>query len=162
MFLLIMPKKKWWQSRASKEKKSKKLSRKKINKIRITFKRIKTIQRKTYKLNLWWLLLTGLALLKSSDTLKIKLNNSCFHRSFLAGAESISEDSIKPHNFYMTNIFDDTNSSRHLLRTTGEICSKLVIKIPGRRQWCRDCIFIVNLGHILLIVLMIRLLTLKK
>ena len=147
------------KSRFERKKKSQKLRRKKINKIRITFKIIKTIQRKTYKLNLRWLVLTGLALLKSSDTLKIKPDNS---RGFLAGAESISEDSIKPHNFYMTNIFDDTNSSRHLLRTTGEICSKLVIKIPGRRQWCLDCIFIVNLGHILLIVLMIRLLTLNK
>ena len=41
------------KSRFERKKKSQKLRRKKINKIRITFKRIKTIQRKTYKLNLW-------------------------------------------------------------------------------------------------------------
>ena len=29
-----------------------------------------------------------------------------------------------------------------------EICSKLTIKIPERRQWCRSGIFIVNFEHI--------------
>ena len=33
-------------------------------------------------------------------------------------------------------------------RARGEICSKLTIKKPTRRQWCRFGVFIVNFEHI--------------
>ena len=38
-------------------------------------------------------------------------------------------------------------------RTRCEICSKLIIKIPERRQWRRSGIFIVNFEHISHLVL---------
>ena len=43
-----------------------------------------------------------------------------------------------------------------------EICSKLTIKIPERRQWRRSGIFIVNFEHIPHLVLVFPLLTLSK
>ena len=46
-------------------------------------------------------------------------------------------------------------------RTRCEICSKLTIKIPERRQWRRFGIFIVNFEHISQIVLVFLLLTLN-
>ena len=46
-------------------------------------------------------------------------------------------------------------------RTRCEICSKLTIKIPERRQWCRSGIFIVNFEHISHLVLVFLLLTLN-
>ena len=46
-------------------------------------------------------------------------------------------------------------------RTRCEICSKLTIKIPERRQWRRSGIFIVNFEHISHLVLVFLLLTLK-
>ena len=47
-------------------------------------------------------------------------------------------------------------------RTRCEICSKLTIKIPERRQWRRSGIFIVNFEHILHLVLVFLLLTLSR
>ena len=46
-------------------------------------------------------------------------------------------------------------------RTSCEICSKLTIKIPKRRQWRRSGIFILNFEHISHFVLVFLLLTLK-
>ena len=46
-------------------------------------------------------------------------------------------------------------------RTRCEICSKLTIKIPERRQWRRSGIFLVNFEHILHLVLVFLLLTLN-
>ena len=46
-------------------------------------------------------------------------------------------------------------------RTRCEICSKLKIKIPERRQWRRSGIFIVNFEHISYLVLVFPLLTLN-
>ena len=40
-----------------------------------------------------------------------------------------------------------------------EICSKITIKIPERRQWLRSGIFIANFEHILHIALVFLLLT---
>ena len=42
-----------------------------------------------------------------------------------------------------------------------EICSKLTINTPERRQWHRSCVFIVNFEHISQIVLLFLLLTLN-
>ena len=42
-----------------------------------------------------------------------------------------------------------------------EICSKLTIKIPERRQWRRSGIFIVNFEHISHLALVFLLLTLN-
>ena len=47
-------------------------------------------------------------------------------------------------------------------RTRCEICSKLTIKIPERRQWRYSGIFIVNLEHISHLVLVFLLLTLGR
>ena len=46
-------------------------------------------------------------------------------------------------------------------RKRWEMCSKLTIKIPERRQWRRSRIFIVNFEHISHIVLVFPLLTLN-
>ena len=43
-------------------------------------------------------------------------------------------------------------------RTKCEICSKLPIKTPEQRQWCRSGVFIVNfehISHLLLFLLLI-------
>ena len=42
-----------------------------------------------------------------------------------------------------------------------EICSKLTIKTPERRHWCRSSVFNVNFEHISHLVLMFLLLTLN-
>ena len=47
-------------------------------------------------------------------------------------------------------------------RTRCEICSKLTIKTPERRQWRRSGVFIVNFEHISHLVLVFLLLTLNK
>ena len=44
----------------------------------------------------------------------------------------------------------------------GVIRSKLTIKIPKRRQWCRSGIFIVNFEHISHLALVFLLLTLSR
>ena len=46
-------------------------------------------------------------------------------------------------------------------RTRCEICSKLTIKTPERRQWRSSGVFIVNFEHISHLVLMFLLLTLN-
>ena len=46
-------------------------------------------------------------------------------------------------------------------RTRCEICSKLTIKTPERRQWCCSGVFIVNFEHISHVVLVFLLLTLN-
>ena len=61
-----------------------------------------------------------------------------------------------PAGIYLLKV-NDRNS-----RTRCEICSKLTIKIPERRQWRRSGIFIVNFEHILHLVLVFLLLTLNK
>ena len=48
------------------------------------------------------------------------------------------------------------------IRTRCEICSKLTIKIPERRQWRRSGIFIVNFEHISQLVLVFLLLNLSR
>ena len=47
-------------------------------------------------------------------------------------------------------------------RTRREICLKLTITIPERRQWRRSGIFIVNFEHILHFALVFLLLTLTR
>ena len=47
-------------------------------------------------------------------------------------------------------------------RTRCEICSKLTIKTPERRQRCRYSVFIVNFEHISHLVLVFLLLTLSR
>ena len=46
-------------------------------------------------------------------------------------------------------------------RTRFEICSKLTVKIPEQRQWCRPGIFTVNFEHISHLFLDFLLLTLN-
>ena len=47
-------------------------------------------------------------------------------------------------------------------RTRCEICSKLTIKTPERRQWCHSGVFIVNFEHISHLVLTFLLLILSR
>ena len=47
-------------------------------------------------------------------------------------------------------------------KTMCETCSKLTIKIPERRQWCRSGVFIVNFEHIPHFVLVFLLLTFEQ
>ena len=47
-------------------------------------------------------------------------------------------------------------------RTRCEICSKLTINTPERRQWRRSGVFIVNFEHISHLVLVFLLLTLSR
>ena len=47
-------------------------------------------------------------------------------------------------------------------RARSKICSKLTIKTPERRQWCRSGVFIVNFGQILHLLLVFLLLTLNR
>ena len=46
-------------------------------------------------------------------------------------------------------------------RTRCEICSKLTIKTPKQRQWCRSGVFVVNFEHISHLVLVFLLLALN-
>ena len=46
-------------------------------------------------------------------------------------------------------------------RTKCETCLRLIIKTPERRQWCRSGAFSVNFEHILHLILVFLLLTLK-
>ena len=43
-----------------------------------------------------------------------------------------------------------------------EICSKLTVKVPEKRQWCHFGVFIVNFEHISHLVLVYLLLTFEK
>ena len=61
---------------------------------------------------------------------------------------------------YPTSIYLFKVKNRNT-RTRCGICSKLAIKIPERRQWCRSGIFIVNFEHISHLVLVFLLLTLN-
>ena len=47
-------------------------------------------------------------------------------------------------------------------RAMGKICSKLTIKTPEKRQWCRFGVFVINFEQILHIVQEFPLLTLNK
>ena len=47
-------------------------------------------------------------------------------------------------------------------RARCEICSKLTIKTPERRQWLLSDVFVVNFEHISHLVLVILLLTLSR
>ena len=58
---------------------------------------------------------------------------------------------------YPTDIFLFKVNDRNI-RTMGEICSKLTIKTPERRNWRRSSVFIVNFEQISQIVLVFLLL----
>ena len=59
---------------------------------------------------------------------------------------------------YPTGIYLLKDNNRNT-RTRCEICSKLTIKIPKRREWCRSGIFTVIFEHISHLVLVFLLLT---
>ena len=58
-----------------------------------------------------------------------------------------------PVGIYMSKV------NNRITRTNCEVCSKLTIKTPEQRQWCRYGVFIVNFKHILRLVLVFLLLT---
>ena len=61
-----------------------------------------------------------------------------------------------PANIYMLKVNNGNSRKRY------EICSKLAIKTPGRRQWRRSGVLIVNFEHISNILLLFLLLTLNS
>ena len=63
---------------------------------------------------------------------------------------------IFPAGNYMFKVTSKNNRTRY------EICSKLTIKIPERRQWRRSRVFIVNFEHTLHFVLVFLLLILSR
>ena len=64
-------------------------------------------------------------------------------------------DIIYPASIYLLKV-NNRNT-----RTWCEICSKLTIKTPERRHWCRSGVFIVNFEHVSHLVLVLLLLTLN-
>ena len=71
----------------------------------------------------------------------------------LAAKSFIITFKINPANFYMFKV----NIRNSIKRC--EICSKLAIKTPKRRQWRRTGVFIVNFEHISHLFLVFLLLT---
>ena len=79
-----------------------------------------------------------------------------------------NSNDAKQSNLRLSHIYLKFPASIYLLkvnnrstRTRCEICSKLTIKIPERRQWRCSGIFIVNFEHISHLVLVFLLLTLN-
>ena len=99
--------------------------------------------------------ITGLALKgfklnnKNTDSLKGKFN---LRSSF---SNLVMMKLSNPAGNYMFKV------NNRNVRTRCEICSKLTIKIPERRQWHRSGTFTVNFEHILQIILVFLLLTLN-
>ena len=73
----------------------------------------------------------------------------------LLGFQSTTSIDTYPVGIYLLKV-NNRNT-----RTRFEICSKLTIKIPERRQWRRFGIFITNFEHILHLVPIFLLLTLN-
>ena len=100
--------------------------------------------------------ITGLALKgfklnnKNTDSLKGKFN---LRSSF---SNLVMMKLSNPAGNYMFKV------NNRNVRTRCEICSKLTVKIPERRQWRRSGIFIVNFEHISHLVLVFLLLTLSR
>ena len=67
----------------------------------------------------------------------------------------IEQPIIFPVNIYLSKVINTNNTKRC------EICSKLTIKTPERRQWRHSDVFIVNSEHISHIFSVFLLLTLK-
>ena len=63
--------------------------------------------------------------------------------------------------FYTADIYLFKFNNRNT-RKSCKICSKLTIKTPEQRQWCRSCVFIVNFEHTLHLFLVFLLLTLSR
>ena len=90
---------------------------------------------------------------------QIKIKNSC---SFNLGStkkcfhNEITNSKQYPASNYIFKV-DNRNTRRRC-----EICSKLIIKIPERRQWRFSGIFIVKFEHISYLVLVFLLSTLSK
>ena len=62
---------------------------------------------------------------------------------------------------YPTNIYLFKVNSKNFKKRR-KICSKLTIKTPERRQWCRSGVFIINFKHISHLFLVFLLLNLNK
>ena len=67
--------------------------------------------------------------------------------SFLVGIHLLEGYEGNPVDNYLLKVNNRSTSARC------EICSKLTIKKPDRRQWRRSGVFIVNFEHILHLVL---------
>ena len=68
------------------------------------------------------------------------------------------DDNLSKYN----SIKNELKVNNRNTRARCEMCSKLTIKTPERRQWRRSGVFIVNFEHILHFVLVFVLLTLSR
>ena len=89
-----------------------------------------------------------------SDVMLLRLASLTGIR-LIAGREKFNTMSLK------TSLSLAYNRNNRNNRTRCEICPKLTIKIPERRQWRRSSVFIVNLGYISHLVLVFLLLILR-
>ena len=64
-------------------------------------------------------------------------------------------EGYNPTGIYLLRVNNRNSSSKC------ETCSKLTIKTPERRQWCRSGVFIVNFGYVSHLALVFPLLTLN-
>ena len=61
-----------------------------------------------------------------------------------------------------SSIICSTEVNNRNTRIRREICSKLIIKTPERRHWCRSGVFIFNFEYISHLVLVFHMLTLER
>ena len=86
--------------------------------------------------------------------LRIESFTGCFTKIFL-GRKCQKENALMPAGIYLLKVGNRNT------RTRCQICSKLTIKTPERRQWRRSGIFIVSSEHISHFAVMFPLLTLN-
>ena len=72
----------------------------------------------------------------------------------------VSQNTANGHIYPASNYMFKVNNRGTITRC--ETCSKLTIKTSERHHWCRSGVFIVNFEHILHLVLVFLLLTLKR
>ena len=80
-----------------------------------------------------------------------------------ANKKVFSVSHLRLSQIYMLELFNYMfKVNNRNTRTRCEICLKLTIKTPERRQWRRSGVFIVNFEHISHLVLVFLLLTLSR
>ena len=89
-----------------------------------------------------------------SPNIKQKLRSELFPCYFTLSQKVLKR--LLPAGIYLLKV-NNRNTRKRC-----EICSKLTIKTPNRRQWRRSGVFIVNFKHISYLVLVFLLLTLSR
>ena len=112
-------------------------------------------QWQTLKLIIWigtFIVFPTFSLLSTDPTVRF----SSQFPAHLTRKGDLTERSNSPVGNYMCKV-NNRNT-----RTRCEVCSKLTIKTPAQRHYCRSFVFIVNFGHLLHLVLMFPLLILNR